>query len=61
MQLLTFEIYFYKQLSPISAEEFRILRSALEQAGQPARMQSPGIDSRADWAAGETTEPRSQL
>lgn len=35
MQITIFQIYFYKQVSPVSAEEFRILGLALEKAGQP--------------------------
>lgn len=33
-QLITFEIYFYKRMFPVSPEEFRILGWALEKAGQ---------------------------
>lgn len=44
-QLITFETYFYKQVSPVPPEEFRILGWALEKAGQPVRIQNSVISS----------------
>lgn len=51
-QLITFETYFYKQVSPVSLEEFRILGWALEKAGQPVRIQNSLISSGEGWTAG---------
>lgn len=49
-QLITFEIYFYKQVSPVSSEEFRTLGWALEKAGQSMRIQNSVITSGEGWS-----------